>query len=90
MKRLEKIIREFLRNPPEADFSDVEFLLEQFDFTRDRQKGSHVIFKGRPGSQPPIIIIPLVGGRKVKRHYVKRLVMLLELEIRHEEPREKS
>lgn len=84
MKRIEKIVQAFLRRRPEADYSDVEFLLLEFGFIRNRQSASHVIFKNRPGLQPPHISVPLVSGRKVKRHYIRMLVILLDLETWNE------
>ena len=84
MKRLEKIVIGFLRNPSEADFPDVEFLLEAFEFSLDRQESSHVTFKNFPGRSPPIFTVPLIRGRKVKRHYIRDIVNMLDLEVWYE------
>jgi predicted RNA binding protein YcfA (HicA-like mRNA interferase family) len=76
MTRREKLIERIKARPPEADFSDVEKLLEEFGYERRRQEGSHVSFK-KPGART--IIVPLVKGRKVKRAYLDQICDLLDL-----------
>jgi predicted RNA binding protein YcfA (HicA-like mRNA interferase family) len=76
MTRREKLIECIKARPPEADFSDVENLLEEFGYERRRQEGSHVSFK-KPGART--IIVPLVKGRKVKRAYLDQICDLLDL-----------
>lgn len=77
MTRLERLIERIKTRPPEADFSDVEKLLEEFGYERKRQEGSHVSFK-KPGERT--IIVPLVKGRKVKRVYLDQICELLGLD----------
>jgi predicted RNA binding protein YcfA (HicA-like mRNA interferase family) len=76
--KLEKLIEQFLRQPPEVRFSDVCYLLEAFGYTEQRSKGSHHTFSNLDGKT---IVIPKVSGQKVKRVYVKRIIELLELGI---------
>jgi predicted RNA binding protein YcfA (HicA-like mRNA interferase family) len=45
MSRLEKLIEQFLRDPPEARFDDVWYLLTAFGFEEKRSKGSHHTFR---------------------------------------------
>jgi predicted RNA binding protein YcfA (HicA-like mRNA interferase family) len=68
---------EACRSPPEADFSDVQALLEEFGWTLARERGSHVIFS-KPGERP--ITIPRAGGRKVKRAYLDLICAHLGLD----------
>jgi predicted RNA binding protein YcfA (HicA-like mRNA interferase family) len=72
-RRLQRILAE----PPEADFDDVRGVLEDHGWTLNRQKGSHATFV-KAGRYP--FVVPLLGGRKVKRVYLQRLIDLLELE----------
>jgi predicted RNA binding protein YcfA (HicA-like mRNA interferase family) len=76
MGKLEKLIELFLRQPPEVKFTDVCYLLEAFDYSEQRSKGSHHTFSHPNGET---IVIPKVGGKKVKRVYVKRIIEILEL-----------
>ena len=76
MGKLEKLIELFLRQPPEVKFTDVCYLLEAFDYSEQRSKGSHHTFSNPDGKT---IVIPKVGGTKVKRVYVKRIIEILEL-----------
>jgi len=73
---LRKLVRRFLLDPPEVEFSDVQRLLRAFGFSHRRGKGSHHFF-WRGDLR---ISVPLVHGRKVKRTYARRLVRLLKLE----------
>jgi predicted RNA binding protein YcfA (HicA-like mRNA interferase family) len=77
MTRLERLIDRIKARPPQAEFSDVERLLEEFGYERKRQEGSHVSFK-KPGART--IIVPLVKGRKVKRVYLDQICELLGLD----------
>jgi predicted RNA binding protein YcfA (HicA-like mRNA interferase family) len=45
MGKLEKLIERIKARPPQADFADVEKLLEEFGYIKRRQIGSHVSFK---------------------------------------------
>jgi predicted RNA binding protein YcfA (HicA-like mRNA interferase family) len=76
MGKLEKLIELFLRQPPEVRFTEVCYLLEAFGYTEQRSKGSHHTFSHPNGKT---IVIPKVGGNKVKRVYVKRIIEILEL-----------
>ena len=77
MSRRERLIAKVRARPPEADFNDVRRLLEEFGWQLNRRKGSHVTFT-RPGEFP--IVIPLVGGRRVKRTYLTMLCERLGLD----------
>jgi predicted RNA binding protein YcfA (HicA-like mRNA interferase family) len=76
MGKLEKLIELFLRQPPEVKFTDVCYLVEAFGYSEQRSKGSHHTFSHSSGET---IVIPKVGGKKVKRVYVKRIIEILEL-----------
>lgn len=76
MGKLEKLIELFLRQPPEVKFTDVCYLLEAFEYSEQRSKGSHHTFSNPDGKT---IVIPKVGGKKVKRIYVKRIIEILDL-----------
>ena len=77
MTKLEKLIEQIRRRPPEAEFADVRALLEAFGWALSRQSGSHVSFtKAGEGTQ----IIPKKGGSKVKRVYLQQICDRLGLD----------
>jgi predicted RNA binding protein YcfA (HicA-like mRNA interferase family) len=76
MTKLQKLVNQFLADPTEARFDEVRSLLEAFDYEEKRSKGSHHVFENKTGS---VITVPKKGGQRVKRIYLKRLVVLLDL-----------
>jgi predicted RNA binding protein YcfA (HicA-like mRNA interferase family) len=82
MSRLEKLIQQFLRQPPEVRFDDVRYLLEEFGFEEKRSKGSHHTFRNAAGLK---ITVPKKGGKTVKGVYVQQIVRLLNLEDENRE-----
>ena len=72
MTQLEKLVERIKARPPEADFEDVESLLEAYGWEKKRQSGSHVAYK--KGKGDGTITFPLVGGRRVKRVYLDRII----------------
>jgi predicted RNA binding protein YcfA (HicA-like mRNA interferase family) len=76
MSKLEKLISQFLKNPPEVSFEDVVYILKAFSFEEKRSKGSHHSFRDSQGRK---ITIPKKGGQKVKGIYVQKIVKLLDL-----------
>jgi predicted RNA binding protein YcfA (HicA-like mRNA interferase family) len=76
MSKLEKLISQFLKNPPEVSFEDVVYILKEFGFEEKRSKGSHHSFRDSQGRK---ITIPKKGGQKVKGIYVQKIVKLLDL-----------
>lgn len=74
--RLEKLIKRIMARPTEAEFRDVERLLEAFGWTKVRQTGSHAAFK-KAGQRT--ISVPLKAGRRVKRPYLDQICELLGL-----------
>ena len=76
MGKLEKLIQQFLNNPPEVRFEDVRYSLEAFGFVEIRSRGSHHSFRNESGQK---VVIPKKGGQKVKGIYVKLVVDLLAL-----------
>lgn len=78
MSRDDKLIAKLRRRPPEADFGDLQKVLEMFGWELKRVKGSHHHFT-KPGADPPIITIPVHGSR-VKGVYVKKILSYLELD----------
>jgi predicted RNA binding protein YcfA (HicA-like mRNA interferase family) len=76
MSKLEKLIRQFLKNPPEASFEDVVYILKAFGFEEKRSKGSHHSFRDSQGRK---ITIPKKRGQKVKGIYVQKIIQLLDL-----------
>lgn len=83
MSKLEKLIASLLRDSADYPFSDVEKVLNAFEFYEERSKGSHHIFR-KPGG-PSLPAIPKKGGKTVKKTYVKRIVQILELEEWYEQ-----
>ena len=79
MSQLEKLITRIRARPPEADFADVEKLLEAFGWQPQQpgRGGSHVIFR-KAGEYP--IAVPKKGGRKVIRVYLEQICERLGLD----------
>lgn len=77
MTRRDKLVEKIRRRPPDAAFDDVKRLLEAFDWTFDRQVGSHTFFV-KPNERT--ISVPLVSGRKVKRRYLDEICERLGLD----------
>ena len=77
MTQQQKLIERIVARPPEADFNDVRRLLEIFDWTQARQRGSHVTFV-KQGQLP--IVVAMYQGRKVKRTYLDMICERLGLE----------
>lgn len=77
MSKLEKLVQQFLKRPPEVRFEDVRYILEAFGFEEKRSKGSHHSFSDLQGRT---ITVPKKGGQKVKGVYVQKIVELLNLE----------
>lgn len=77
MSKLEKLVQQFLKKPPEVRFEDVRYILEAFGFEEKRSKGSHHSFCDLQGRT---ITVPKKGGQKVKGVYVQKVVELLNLE----------
>lgn len=76
MVRRDKLVRRIVARPSEADFNDVRLLLEDFGWTLDRQKGSHVTFV-QPGASP--ITVP-IHNKKVGRFYLDNICERLGLD----------
>jgi predicted RNA binding protein YcfA (HicA-like mRNA interferase family) len=77
MTSLEKLIERIRARPPRARFGDVQALLEEYGWRKDREKGSHVTFV-KDGERP--ITAPKDGGRWVKRVYLELLRDRLRLD----------
>lgn len=77
MARLEKLIARLKARPSDATFVDVRRLLEAFGWQEGGRRGSHVRFD-RPGERP--IVVPIVGGRKVKGRYLDAIFERLGLD----------
>jgi predicted RNA binding protein YcfA (HicA-like mRNA interferase family) len=75
--KLRKLIEQFLRDPPEVCFDDVQYLLESFGFEEKRSKGSHHTCRNSDGLK---ITVPKKSGRIVKGVYAQQIVKLLNLE----------
>lgn len=76
MGKRDKLIEKLRRKPPEADFGDVERLLESFGFQRASSDGSHFVYRDGAGRQ---VTVPTLQGRRVKRAYVVRVLEILGL-----------
>ena len=78
MGQFDKLVEQFLKEPPEVSFNDVAKILEAFGYTeRPSGGGSHRAFV-KPGHRPKIV--PTVKGRRVKRAYVTMIIDNLEVE----------
>ena len=74
MSRLEKLIAHLCSEPAEASYSDIQKLLEHFDFVEVRASGSHHVFRHKDGR---MIVVPKKSGNKVKRIYIKKVIKLI-------------
>jgi predicted RNA binding protein YcfA (HicA-like mRNA interferase family) len=77
MSKPEKLVEQFLRDPPEVRFEDVYYLLSAFGFQEMRSKVSHDTFRRGDGTK---ITVPKKGGKMVKGIYIKQIIALLNLE----------
>ncbi|MCH8310207.1 MAG: type II toxin-antitoxin system HicA family toxin [Chloroflexi bacterium] len=77
MTQFDKLIARILARPPQVDFNDVRRLLEAYGRALDREKGSHVMFT-KPSERT--ITAPKVGGRRVKRVYLNRIIEILGID----------
>ncbi len=78
MSQLDKLVEQFLKEPPEVLFTDVAKVLEEFGYDeRPSGGGSHRAFV-KPGHPPKIV--PTIKGRHVKRAYVRMIIDNLNLE----------
>lgn len=78
MNQLDKLVEQFLKEPPEVLFKDVAKVLEAFGYKeRPSGGGSHRAFV-KPEHRPKIV--PTIKGRRVKRAYVRMIIDNLELE----------
>lgn len=85
MGQLNKLVEQFLKEPPEVLFNDVAKVLEVFGYKeRPSGGGSHRVFV-KSGHRPKIV--PTVKGRRVKRPYVRMIIDNLELEEWYEKQR---
>jgi predicted RNA binding protein YcfA (HicA-like mRNA interferase family) len=78
MTRREKLIARIRARPVEADFDDVRNLLEDFGWSVERERGSHVTF-WKEGEALPIAF-PKRGGRRVGRVYLDMICRRLGLD----------
>jgi len=76
MTKREKLIERIRARPAEADFRDVEALLEMFGWTH-QGKGEHDRFT-KDRELP--ISIPTVSGRRVKRYILDQICIRLSLD----------
>lgn len=85
-KRLLKRVERLLRYPADYDFNELKLLLEDFGFrTNPPRRGSHWVFYletplPEVNYETDQITVPVVGGRKVKRIYLKTIARLFNLE----------
>lgn len=77
MAQRDKLIARMKARPVEADFADVEKILELFGWARVRQKGSHFSYGAKGVAE--IFTVPVHNG-KVKQGYIKKLCTLLGLD----------
>ena len=76
MSRMDKLIAKLLRFPNTMRFSDVEKVLNAHGYEETRTAGSHHIFT-KAGADP--VTVPTVGGREVKKGYLKEIAAELDL-----------
>ena len=67
MTKREKLVERIRARPVEADFADVQTLLEAFGWSLERIRGSHHTF-AKDGERS--LTISTVNGRKVRRYQI--------------------
>lgn len=75
MGRKRKLLERLLRLPPEMRYEEVETVLTMFGFQPVRSRGSHHQFRHPTGV---MLTVPKMGGRVVKRTYLRQVVQALE------------
>lgn len=78
MSRFDKLVEQFLREPPEVLFTDVAKVLEAFGY-EERSSGGESHWAFVKLGHPPKIV-PTIKGRRVKRAYVRMIIENLNLE----------
>lgn len=81
MSRWRKLLERFLFRPETIDIAEIRLLLKRLGYQEKTGRGSHCIFR-KDGSYP--VCVPTVSGRHVKKEYVKRLSVILNLEEKYE------
>lgn len=77
MSRRDKLVAKIRARPPEAEFTDVQRLLEGFGWALRGETGSHAV-STKPAADR--IVVPKVHGRKVKRVYLDLICERLGLD----------
>jgi predicted RNA binding protein YcfA (HicA-like mRNA interferase family) len=77
MAEVDRIIARLRRRPPEVPYADVRRALEAHGWVLQRDVGSHAAFV-KAGERT--LIVPKVGGRRVKGVYVVQMLKRLGLE----------
>ena len=75
--QLDRLIQRIRARPPEASYSDVRRLLEEYGWAFKRQKGSHAHFT-KSGERTQTV--PVVRGRYVKRYILDQIIDRLGLD----------
>jgi predicted RNA binding protein YcfA (HicA-like mRNA interferase family) len=77
MGKIEKLIKEMSRLPPEMRYEEVVKVLEAFGWKEVRSSGSHHVFRHLSGQT---VTIPKTGGQFVKKTYLKKVLQLIDKE----------
>lgn len=78
MRQRDKLVAKLRARPPEAEYRDVKQPLEMLGWSlRTRSTGSHRVFTKHDEERS---IVPVVGGRKVKRVYLDQICERLGLD----------
>ncbi len=80
MTKSDKLRAKILAKPPEIDFHDLRAFLQEegWDWRTPRSGSSDHTFTKLGLAE--ILTIPTVGGRKVKRTYIVKVIRMLGLE----------
>ena len=77
MSAFQKLIQKFLTKQNKVSVDDVIRLLEMLGYTEKKNPGSHRVFHKKGN---PVIPIPTISGRYLKKKYITLLVNNLVLE----------
>jgi predicted RNA binding protein YcfA (HicA-like mRNA interferase family) len=77
MSKREKLRQRLRQNPVDGNLQDVKTLLERFNFSLARVRGSHYIFEYEDQAISKQIVFPS-HGNKVKKIYIREVIKILD------------
>ena len=74
MPSVEKIIKKMQNQPNGIKLQEVEKVLNEYGYNKNRQKGSHIIYKNELGE---VIGLAIHGKDTIKRDYIEIMLKMI-------------